>query len=130
MIEEINVQEDSYMTHMHIFSWAVAAILFFIAASMNKSENAKGFKIVHMILRVFYILIIVSGIILFTSGATIPASYNIKALFGIIVIGMMEIILIRSKKGKSTGALWAVFVLSFLAAIYMGLSLPQGFDWF
>jgi hypothetical protein len=48
-------------------------------------------------------------------------------IMGLIVIGMMEMILIRSKKGKSTGGLWAVFVIAFLIVLYLGLSLPQGF---
>jgi uncharacterized membrane protein SirB2 len=112
------------MVHMHITTWVVALILFFIAASMNKSDDAKGFKIVHMILRVFYVLIVISGFGLIGSAFGV---YWLKAIIGIIVIGMMEMILVRSKKGKSTGALWAVFVIAFLAVLYMGLSLPQGF---
>lgn len=113
------------MTHMHITTWVVALILFFVAVSMNKGDNAKGFKIVHMILRLFYVLIILSGFALIGSAFGV---YALKAIVGIIVIGMMEMILVRSKKGKSTGALWAVFIVALLAVIYMGLSLPQGFQ--
>ncbi|CAH0344436.1 hypothetical protein BCI9360_00691 [Bacillus sp. CECT 9360] len=111
------------MTHIHITTWVVALILFFVAVSMNK--DAKGFKIVHMILRVFYVLIILTGFALIGSQF---GYYAIKAIVGIIVIGMMEMILVRSKKGKSTGALWAVFVVAFAAVLYLGLSLPQGFQ--
>ncbi|WP_409304614.1 YisL family protein [Peribacillus sp. SCS-155] len=118
------------MTHMHITAWLVAAILFFVGASMYKGNNAKGSKIVHMIVRLFYILIIISGILLFTAAENIPAAYNVKALVGIIVIVLMEMILVRSKKRKSTGALWAVFALAFVVVLYLGFSLPQGFDWF
>ncbi|PLT33835.1 YisL family protein [Bacillus sp. V5-8f] len=113
------------MTHMHITTWVVALILFFVAVSMNKGDNAKGFKIVHMILRLFYVLIILTGFGLIGSAFDV---YALKAILGIIVIGMMEMILVRAKKGKSTGPLWAVFIVAFLAVVYMGLALPQGFQ--
>ncbi|MDQ0217565.1 DUF1516 family protein [Peribacillus cavernae] len=111
------------MTHMHITTWVVALILFFIAMSMDKSS--RGFKILHMIVRVFYVLIILTGFALIGSAFDV---YWLKAIVGIIVIGMMEMILVRAKKGKSTGALWIVFIIAFLVVLYMGLALPQGFQ--
>jgi hypothetical protein len=41
----------SGMTHIHITTWVIGLILFFVAVSMNKGENAKGLKIVLMHLK-------------------------------------------------------------------------------
>ncbi len=53
------------MIHSHVTAWALALILFLVALFLHKSGKAKGFKIVQMILRVFYLLIIGTGIGLF-----------------------------------------------------------------
>ncbi|RFU68060.1 DUF1516 family protein [Peribacillus saganii] len=113
------------MTHAHITTWLIAVILFFVVVSMQKSGNHKAAKINHMILRVFYLLIIITGGMLISS---MYGPYIVKALIGIIVIGMMEMILVRSAKGKDTKVLWIVFVVAFIVVLYMGLSLPQGFQ--
>ncbi|RLQ97237.1 YisL family protein [Falsibacillus albus] len=115
-------------THLHITTWAIAIILFFVALSLHKSNNAKGFKIVHMILRVFYILIIISGALLYPVGNPNANHmlYGIKVLTGLVVISMFEMILIRTSKGKSTGALWTIFIIAIVAVLYLGLSLPLG----
>ncbi len=115
-------------TDAHITTWVIALILFFVALGLHNSGKAKGFKIVHMILRVFYILIILTGGMLFVGHQSLdPALYGVKALFGIIVIGMFEMILIRLKKGKNTNILWTILVISILVVLYLGLKLPLGF---
>jgi hypothetical protein len=115
-------------TDAHITTWVVALILFFVALGLHNRGNAKGFKIVHMILRVFYILVILTGGMLFAGHQTLdPALYGVKALFGIIVIGLFEMILVRLKKGKKTNILWAILFISILVVLYLGLKLPLGF---
>ena len=47
-------------------------------------------------------------------------------IVGILVIAFMEMVLVRTKKGKSTGMVWTLFVLAFLYVLYLGLSLPMG----
>ncbi len=49
------------MTHWHITSWVVALILVFVSYGLYGSGKAKGAKITHMILRLFYIIIILTG---------------------------------------------------------------------
>ena len=118
-------------THAHITTWVVALILFVIALVLHKSGNQKGMKIVQMILRLFYVLIILTGILLFIKHQTYnPALYGIKLLGGLVVIGMMEMILIRSSKEKNTGALWIVFIVAFAITFFLGLKLPLGWNIF
>ncbi|MFJ5622458.1 YisL family protein [Peribacillus loiseleuriae] len=111
-------------THAHITTWVIAIILLFVALALHNSGKTKGFKIVHMVNRVFYILIILTG------GALMGAAFSyywMKMVLGLIVIAAMEMILVRTRKGKSTGVMWAVFVISFLIIGYYGFFiLPKG----
>jgi Protein of unknown function (DUF1516) len=115
------------MTHAHITTWVVALILFFVALSLQKSGKAKGAKIVHMVLRLFYLLIIGTGIWMLTSLSNIDMMYVLKSLVGIWVIAAVEMILIRTGKGKKTGILWIQLIVSLILVIYLGLRLPLGF---
>jgi len=49
------------LTHFHIFSWLVTIILFFVV--YVKVTN----KPVHMVLRLFMVFTLVSGVVLFNS---------------------------------------------------------------
>ena len=109
-------------THLHITTWVIGIILFFVAYSLLKKGSPKA-KMTHMITRLFYILIFLTGGMLISN---FNASYVDKMIVGILVIGFMEMVLVRTKKGKSTGIVWTLFVLAFLYVLYLGLSLPMG----
>ncbi|GIN19249.1 MAG TPA: DUF1516 domain-containing protein [Bacillus bacterium] len=116
-------------THAHITTWAVALILFVVVLVLQKSGKQKGAKITQMILRVFYLLIIATGVLLFSKHQGYnPALYGIKFLGGIIVIGMMEMILVRTAKEKNTGVFWAVFIAALAVTFFLGLKLPLGWN--
>ncbi|CAH0225066.1 hypothetical protein SRABI96_02510 [Peribacillus sp. Bi96] len=108
-------------THLHITVWVIGIILFFVTYSMLKSGNPKA-KILHMITRLFYLLIFITGGMLITDFG----AYAVKMIVGIIVIAAMEMVLVRTKKGKSTSAMWILFIVAFVFVLYLGLSLPQG----
>ncbi|MFC0275004.1 YisL family protein [Metabacillus herbersteinensis] len=119
------------MTHAHITTWVVALILFFVANSLFKSGKEKPYKITHMILRLFYLLVIGTGIWIVTSLTNISGEYIAKIVLGIWTIGMMEMVLVRSKKGKPTKVFWIQFFVALILTIILGLRLPLGlFDWF
>jgi len=114
-------------THLHITTWVIAIVLFLAAAFMN--PESKGRKIVHMILRLFYILIIITGLALFIEWSSSDAmQYGIKLLFGILTIGMMEMVLVRGKKGKSVTMFWILFAVFLLVTMFYGFRLPIGFN--
>lgn len=107
-------------THLHVTTWVIALVLFFIAALASKPN--KG---VHMALRLMYILVIISGGALFINAEhNVP--YDIKVLFGILVIGFMEMILVRKKKGKPTTMFWALFAIVLVVTLYLGFSMGLG----
>ncbi|PID02543.1 MULTISPECIES: YisL family protein [unclassified Sporosarcina] len=116
-------------THMHIFTWVVGIVLFFVTASM--ANGTKGKKITHMILRLFYVLIIITGAALFFKHMSIDSMlYGIKFVLGILTIGFMEMVLVRGSKGKNTGLMWILFIIALLATMFVGFKLPVGFNFF
>lgn len=110
-------------THIHITTWVIGLVLFFVAAFAAKPPKA-----VQMILRVFYLLIIATGALLFFEHRdTIVAAngsgmaYDMKFLFGILLIGGMEMVLGAKSKGKKPTVGWIMFVISLLAVFFIGL---------
>ncbi|MDP4085039.1 MAG: DUF1516 family protein [Bacillota bacterium] len=111
-------------THAHITAWLISLILFFVAINLHKNGKIKGFKIVHMVLRVFYLLIIATGSMLLF---ILTPLYILKIIVGLWIITLLELILIRTAKNKRTKVLWYQFVFAFLLVLYLGLRLPLGF---
>lgn len=114
-------------THLHITTWVIAILLFVIAAFM--APESKGRKIVHMVLRLFYILVIITGLALFIEWSSSDAmQYGLKFLFGLLTIGMMEMVLVRGKKGKSVTLFWILFAVFLAVTMFYGFKLPIGFN--
>ncbi|MGM8214697.1 DUF1516 family protein [Bacillaceae bacterium W0354] len=121
------------MTHMHITTWVIAIILFVVVLSlMKKEDKAKAAKITHMVLRVFYLLILLSGLDLFFRhyfGLTgnLLAESIIKSVAGVWVIAAMEIVLAKVKKDKSAFSGWLQLVLALILVLALGFGrLPLG----
>ena len=118
-------------THLHITTWVIGLVLFFLAAT--GIVKSKG---VHMALRLFYILIIISGGALYYEWAinlrtdATGMGYDMKFMFGILLIGMMEMILVRQKKNKPTTIFWVLFAVFLFLTLFYGLKLPVGMDFF
>ncbi|WP_059172983.1 YisL family protein [Bacillus sp. FJAT-27445] len=118
------------MTHAHITTWVLGAILFFVALSMYKSGNQKGAKITHMILRVVYLLILATGFMMLFSLTKIGLLYILKTAVGLWIIAIMEFILMKTGKRESKNVLWIQLAIAFVLALLLGFSLPKGIDWF
>lgn len=112
-------------THMHITTWVIALVLFLVAALSGKKMKA-----VHMVLRLMYILVIVTGMSLFLEWrdkiSESSMNYDMKVLFGILVIGFMEMVLVRKNKGKSVNMFWVLFGIVLLITLYLGFSMGIG----
>ena len=118
-------------THIHITSWVIGIILFFVTYSMYKNKSPKA-KFLHMVVRLMYIIIALTGFLLFwgimkTISNNYQMWYGFKMLGGLWVIAAMEMILVRSSKGKNLSAGWIQFIIAFLIVLYLGLRLPLGF---
>lgn len=118
------------MTHAHLTAWVFALVLFFIALGLHKSGKQKGAKIVQMILRVLYLLILLTGVMLLFSMTNISGLHILKTAIGLWVIAAFEMVLIKTaRQEKATGS-WAQLLIAFVLALYLGFSLPLGFDFF
>lgn len=113
--------------HFHILTWVVGIALFFAAAFMAK--GTKGQKMVHMVARLFYVLILFSGIMLFIAHSSIDAAlYGVKFLVGLVTIGLMEMVLVRSAKNKNVSVLWILFFVFLFVTLFFGFKLPVGIN--
>jgi hypothetical protein len=117
------------MIHAHMTAWFLALVLFFVALGLHKSGKEKGAKIVQMVLRLFYVLILLTGFGLLFS-ININIMYVVKAAVGLWVISMLEMILIRTRKNEKASVLWIQFIVAVLLVLYLGFSLPLGTDMF
>ena len=113
-------------THLHIFTWVVGIVLFLVASQMK--VGSKGRKVLHMIARLFYILILVSGFALFTrsfgiENSAVSAKYGIKFALGFLTIGFMEMVLVRAEKGKNPKVFWILFAVFLFTTMFLGLQM-------
>jgi hypothetical protein len=114
------------MTHAHLTS-LVLSLIFLIIIVILQSKG-KNIKIWHMVLRASYILIIVTGGLLFFAAYSIPVSYYFKTILGIVMIGLFEMVIVRKQKGKRTDIIWIAFSIVLVILFVLGFTLPQGFD--
>ncbi|NRD78305.1 YisL family protein [Bacillus sp. BRMEA1] len=117
-------------TSIHITAWAIGIILFLVTFFMYKNKNPKS-KMLHMIVRLLYIIIFITGFLLFWGvmkqiNNHYQMLYGFKMLGGLWVIAAMEITLVSISKGKNPAAGWIQFIIAFLIVLYLGLSLPLG----
>lgn len=80
-----------------------------------------------MILRLDYLIILFSGGSLFTQYSNYSAELFIKVIAGLWAIVAIEMITVKTNKGKPTKSFWIQFVITALVAIILGFGrLPLG----
>lgn len=119
---------DSIFYQSHAGSWAITILLFFLSFMLLKMGKPTGKKITHMILRLFFVIMVVSGIgMLFTRS--FPLIYVIKGLLAVWLIAVMERILSKSaagsERGASTTGLWIQFIIAIVLVILIGFNIIQ-----
>ncbi|MDY0406200.1 YisL family protein [Virgibacillus sp. 179-BFC.A HS] len=116
-------------THLHITAWALALILFLIILMLRKG---KGAKVLQMILRLDYLLILYSGGSLLSyyfqnaSGAVLGEAI-VKGLAGLWVIVALEMISVKTTKGKPAKSWWIQLLIALIITLILGFGrLPLG----
>jgi uncharacterized membrane protein YjgN (DUF898 family) len=112
------------MIHAHLTSMLLAIILFIVVVILQ--GKGKNTKVWQMILRTSYILIIVTGLMIFFGLYDITFMYILKAVMGVVMIGVFEMIISWKSNGKPTGLLWIAFAVALVAVILLGMMLPLG----
>lgn len=108
------------MAHLHITAWVIAFILLFVVTSLYRKDNMKTGKILHMILRLDYLIILFSGGSLFFDYSKYSGELFIKVIAGLWTIVAIEMITVKTGKGKPSGSWWIQFVVAALIAIVLG----------
>ena len=109
------------MIHFHIFSWLVTIILFFVV--YMKVTN----KPVHMVLRLFMVLTLISGLVIFIQAMGINGMlYGIKFILGLAVIGLIEMTIAKKKKNKISQGVFIATIVVMVLTILLGSYLPMG----
>ncbi|CDZ99173.1 hypothetical protein BN1048_00298 [Jeotgalicoccus saudimassiliensis] len=124
------------MLHLHLTAIIVAVILFIAVYGMYKKNNTRDNKaafITHMVLRVFYLIVLFSGLMVYVgnmegiSNSGGHMTYGIKVLLGILTIGFMEMAIVRLKKNSAKATVLMVICLAvIIATVIMGATLPLG----
>src|SRR5699024_3628813 len=119
--------EELDLAHLHITAWVLAIILLFISFSMYKGGKMKPAKILHMILRLDYSLLLYSGGSLFASYSNIGFLVIVKVLAGIWAIMAIEMIAIIASECLPASSFWTAFVIAVVIAIVIAFGfLPLG----
>jgi len=108
---------------MHGYAWELATLLFVVAIVLYKMGQDKMAKIVTMVLRLAYIAIIATGILIFIKIGSGPF-YYLKMLLGLLSIGFMELVIIGVSKKKKMIWQWALLLALFAGTVYLGFLLP------
>ncbi|WP_026675505.1 DUF1516 family protein [Alkalihalobacterium bogoriense] len=110
----------------HAGSWAITLLLFFIAYLLIVTNKDKAGKIVHMILRLFYVIMIVTGGWLLFAWYLSELTFIIKALLALALIYFMEVILTRAKKKNLDRKVkmyhWLQFGVTALLVVLIGFN--------
>lgn len=115
------------MIHLHITSWVLAFVLLIIVTMFYKQQKMKPAKILHMILRLDYLLILFSGGHLFSTYDSYSLALIVKLIVGIWAIVAMEMVSVGTSKGRSVMSWVVQLVIVSLIAIYLGFfQLPLG----
>ncbi|MFD2830107.1 YisL family protein [Corticicoccus populi] len=124
------------MLHLHLTSIVLAIILFVVVYVLYKKDSSpenKLPKILHMVLRLFYILVIASGLIVYIqnmdgiSNAGSHMEYGLKVLFGLFSVALMESTLVRLKKqSPAANKIAIVAVVLIIITVGLGTYLPLG----
>lgn len=105
--------------HAHVTAWFLTLVLFFIAYYLQKKGRAKPVKIIQMILRLLYLIVLGTGLY-FTFIWFPNFSAILKSLIGIWVLFTMEYILVRGGKGQKTTVFWYQFIAALVLVFYLG----------
>lgn len=108
----------------HQGSWAILAVFFLIAFLLYRSRKVKAGTILHMIARLFYVIMLVSGVGML-AAINFDLFYVTKGLIAILMLAFMEVAAGKAKRNEnSLGSLFIVLLL-LLVVVLMGFRVIQ-----
>ncbi|WLR47275.1 DUF1516 family protein [Halobacillus litoralis] len=101
---------------IHASTWLIVVLLFALSMTLKKNTLSK------MLLRLTYLVMITTGIVMLVQFQ-FPVIYIVKGLLALAMIGTMEALLARKRKGESSPFIWVFFVLLLLFVLLIGFNL-------
>ncbi|MDQ0256526.1 putative membrane protein SirB2 [Evansella vedderi] len=123
------LQYYSGILHTHALLWLLAIVLFFLIVIFLNKGKGKIAKILQMVLRLFYVLLLVTGVILiYINDFELRTGFHwesyVKGALAFWLIYVMEMISTRMSKGTldNRGKLtyWVQFVVAFILVLFFG----------
>lgn len=110
--------------HMHVTAWFTALVLFGLTLIFRRTGMVRAEKIIFIVLRIFYLFIIATGVKLLSFLAEFQPVYILKTVSGLFVISLIEMVSARDRRGKNTPVYWILLALLFVYTLYLGIKLP------
>lgn len=108
--------------HSHTLFWFITLVLFVLTVSFIRGGKGKVSKVLQMTLRLFYVLVLITGGALVLIHMSLLAV--IKGALAFWLIFVMEMITNRMAKGTLTGnskrIFWIQFVVAVVLVLYFG----------
>ncbi|EIT84548.1 hypothetical protein A374_14500 [Fictibacillus macauensis ZFHKF-1] len=113
------------MLTLHTISWTIGLVLFFVAYMLYKLTTKKKLAMIfHMVLRVLFVLILISGSVLtyqwLNAGVVNPGPFVIKGIMGLALIGLMEVMLQGIKNKEVRKVRWLLFIAALGIVFFYG----------
>jgi len=108
--------------HAHVGFWTLGLIVFVLTFILYIIGTNKPARILHMILRLLYILIIITGVVMVAKlySADNFVWSTIKGLFGLLVIGMMDTLLNKARKRTTSVVYWIILIIALAGVFSIG----------
>lgn len=103
----------------HQGSWAFVVVLFIISFILYKANKEKGANIVQMILRLFFVIMLASGILM-VIGYKFPLVFIVKGVLAVLLIGFMEMALGKTKRKENAATPLLLTVIALVVVALMG----------
>lgn len=106
---------------VHVTSWSITLILFIITLILTRAGSPKAQKIFHMILRLFLVITLLTGIgLLVTYG--FHGIYLIKGALGIILLIFLEMVVTKTRDREPVTIWWIVLIIDVILVAWIGFS--------
>lgn len=106
------------LLQIHSGSWGILIILFLISVIFPKQ------KISLMLQRLFYLVMLVTGVWMLTL-MHFPKQYDIKGILALILMATMELIVANRSRGRRTIIAWILFVVLLIVILLLAYKIVK-----
>lgn len=105
---------------VHIYSWSITLILFIITLILTGKPKPQ--KIFHMILRLFLLITLLTGIGLLAGVFGFHGIYLLKGALGIILLILIEMVVTKTRDHEPVTLWWIAFAIDIILVGWIGFS--------